>query len=74
MVLIYSKEIKALHRLSEPGKIHVLIWTQDFFLSFLKINLFIYLWLRWVFIAARRLSLVVASGGDSLLQCVGFSL
>ena len=30
-------------------------------------------WLRWVFIAARRLSLVVASGGYSLLQCVGFS-
>ena len=28
-----------------------------------KINLFIYLWLRWVFIAAHGLSLVVASGG-----------
>ena len=34
----------------------------------------IYFWLRWVFIAARRLSLVAASGGYSLLQCVGFSL
>ena len=36
--------------------------------------LFIYFWLCWVFIAARGLSLVVASGGYSLLRCVGFSL
>ena len=28
----------------------------------------------WVFVAARGLSLVVVSGGYSLLQCVGFSL
>ena len=34
----------------------------------------IYFWLRWVFVAACGLSLVVASGGYSLLQCVGFSL
>ena len=33
-----------------------------------------YVWLRWVFIAARGLSLVAASGGYSSLQCVGFSL
>ena len=33
-----------------------------------------FLWLRWVFIAARRLSLVAASGGYSLLRCVGLSL
>ena len=37
--------------------------------------LFIYLFrLLWVFIAGCGLSLVVASGGYSLLQCVGFSL
>ena len=30
---------------------------------FLKINLFIYFWLCWVFVAARGLSLVAASGG-----------
>ena len=36
--------------------------------------LFIYFWLRWVFVAARGLSLVVASGGYSSLWCVGFSL
>ena len=35
--------------------------------------LFIYFWLHWVFAAARGLSLVAASGGYSLLQCMGFS-
>ena len=42
------------------------------FLNF--INLLIYFWLRWVFVAARGLSLVVASGGYSSLWCAGFSL
>ena len=40
-------------------------------------NKFIYLftyWLHWVFVAARGLSLVVASGGYSSLRYVGFSL
>ena len=55
------------------------------FFSFLKLLLvvcfflnlfilFIYFWLRWVFVAARRLSLVAASGGYSSLWCAGFSL
>ena len=35
--------------------------------------LFIYFWLRWVFIAPRRLSLVVGSRGYSSLQSTGFS-
>ena len=36
--------------------------------------LFIYLfWLCWAFVAAHGLSLVVASGGYSSLQCMGFS-
>ena len=48
-------------------------------LHFLFFNKFIYFlfinfWLRWVFVAARRLSLVVASRGCSSLQCLGFSL
>ena len=43
------------------------------FFFFNLFNLFIY-WLRWVFIAARGLSLVGASGGYSSLRCVGFSL
>ena len=45
-----------------------------FFCLFLKFYLFIYFWLRWVFVAACRLSLVVASGGYSSLQCTGCSL
>ena len=40
---------------------------------FFFFNLF-YFWLRWVFVTARGLSLVVASGGYSSLQCVSFSL
>ena len=42
--------------------------------KYLSIYLSIYLWLRWVFVAARGLSLVAASGGYSLLRCTGFSL
>ena len=48
-------------------------WTL-FFFFFYKLFYFIYFWLRWVFIAARGLSLVVASGGYSSLRCAGFSL
>ena len=33
--------------------------------------LFIYFWLRWVFVAVRRLSLVAASRGYSLLWSTG---
>ena len=42
--------------------------------TFLKIYLFIYFWLRWVFVVARGLSLVAVSGGYSSLQCTGFLL
>ena len=38
-----------------------------FFVVYLFIYLFIHLWLCWVFIAARGLSLVVVSGGT--LHC-----
>ena len=43
---------------------------------FYKFIYFIYLffWLRWVFVAACGLSLVVESGGFSSLWCAGFSL
>ena len=41
------------------------------FCLFLK---FIYLWLRWVFVAVHVLSLVAVSGSYSLLWCVCFSL
>ena len=33
-----------------------------------------YVWLSWVFVAARGLSLVAVSGGYSSLWCTGFSL
>ena len=39
-----------------------------------KIYLFIYLWLCWVFVSVRGLSLVVASGGHSSSSCAGLSL
>ena len=48
-----------------------------FFAIFLKIYLFIYLiylWLCWVFVSVRGLSLVVASRGHSSSWCAGLSL
>ena len=33
-----------------------------------------YVWLCWVFVSVRGLSLVVASGGHSSLRCAGLSL
>ena len=42
------------------------------FLSFILFYLFIYyLWLCWVFVSVRGLSLVVASGGHSSSRCAG---
>ena len=38
------------------------------------VYLFIYLWLCWVFVSVRGLSLVVASGGHSSSRCAGPSL
>ena len=40
---------------------------------FKNIYLFIYLWLCWVFVSVRGLSLVVASGGHSSSRCAGLS-
>ena len=36
--------------------------------------LFIYLWLCWIFLSVRGLSLVAASGGHSSSRCAGLSL
>ena len=41
--------------------------------SFFFFN-FIYLWLCWVFVSVRGLSLVAASGGHSSSRCAGLSL
>ena len=46
-------------------------YTVLFFLN--NFIYFIYFWLRWVFVAARGLSLVAASGDYSSLWCVGLS-
>ena len=43
------------------------------FFFFFK-HYFIYLWLCWVFVSVRGLSLVVASGGHSSSRCAGLSL
>ena len=42
--------------------------------DFLKVILFIYFWLCWVFVAFWGLSLVASSGGYFSLWCTGFSL
>ena len=45
-----------------------------YFLKFiLFIYLFIYFWLRWVFVAEHGLSLVAASRGYSSFRCGGYS-
>ena len=41
---------------------------------YLSIYLFIYLWLCWVFVSVRGLSLIAASGGHSSSRCAGLSL
>ena len=48
--------------------------VEHLFLKNKFVYLVIYFWLRWVFVAARGLSLVAASGVYSSLRCAGFSL
>ena len=45
--------------------------SSFFFFNFIYL---FYLWLCWVFVSVRGLSLVVASGGHSSLLCTGLSL
>ena len=48
--------------------------NQSFlFFLILFVYLFIYFWLRWVFVAARGLSLAAVGGGYSSSRCTGFS-
>ena len=50
-------------------------WRRNSFFFFFFFNLFIYyLWLCWVFVSLRGLSLVAASGGHSSSRCAGLSL
>ena len=55
--------------------IQLYLYMCSFFFFLMGIiYLFIYLWLCWVFVSVRGLSLVVASGGHSSSQCAGLSL
>ena len=65
-VTVMNRTVRAL------GLREMTFWHPLLFFFF--INLFIYLWLRWVFVAARGLSLAAASTGYSSLRCAGFSL
>ena len=69
----HCKEVNKAHRLPSvfPTLYHT--HTHAYYLLFFN-YLFIYFWLHWVFVAARGLSLVAASGGYSSLRCTGFSL
>ena len=49
-------------------------WTELLYGVFFFKYLFIYLWLCWVFVSVRGLSLVVASGGHSSSRREGLSL
>ena len=51
-----------------------LFFIAEFLVFFKTLGLFIYLWLCWVFVSVRGLSLVVASGGHSSSRSTGLSL
>ena len=57
-----------------PVQTLLIFFFSNLFIYLLIIYVCIYLWLCWVFVSVRGLSLVAASGGYSLLQCAGFSL
>ena len=57
--------------IGNTARIHIMYNNWSIFIF---IHLFIYFWLRWVFVAARGLSLVRRAGGYSSLRCAGFSL
>ena len=69
--LFYSGENWGSERLSILSKITKLC---DLAFNLVCFYLFIYLWLCWVFVSVRGLSLVVASGGHSSSRCAGLSL
>ena len=56
--------------------IAILICVKCYFAVFFLKKLFIYLflWLCWVFVSVRGLSIVAASGGHSSSRCAGLSL
>ena len=72
-----SLVIKHLHHrspLSKGQMLYFYLCLSRLFIYFFNFYLFIYLWLCWVFVSVRGLSLVAASGGHSSMQCAGLSL
>ena len=69
----FSKEIVRVN-LSKSSMFLNSYFGASFFIFKIFIYLFIYLWLCWVFVSVRGLSLVVASGGHSSSRCAGLSL
>ena len=59
-----------------PLNLSLLFCSKELFIFifYFFLNLFIYFWLCWVFISARGLSPVAASGGHSSSRCTGLSL
>ena len=53
--------------------IYVVARIISLFFLFVKFYLFISLWLCWLFVSVRGLSLVAASGGHSSSRCAGLS-
>ena len=67
-----AKEMSSIH-LPPVMWLYFLIIKHTSEASFFK-NIYLFIWLCWVFIAACGLSLVAVSGGYSPLRCVGLSL
>ena len=79
ILLVIILEISTYHLHNEILKlITIILFTQMQAKTppplFFFLKNFIYFWLRCVFIAVHRLSLVVENRGYSLLWCTGFSL
>ena len=65
----------ASHPSDHHSPLHVTVIVSISLIPFILFYFFkFYFWLRWVFVAARGLSLVAASGDYSSLRCTGFSL
>ena len=62
-----------LYLLKNTERIGIISYLNVYFI-FSNLFIYFYFWLHWVFVAAHGLSLVLASGGYSWLQCVGLSL
>ena len=56
-----------------PPETQLIVWCVSFHVFIYAFLKFIYFW-RWAFLGVCGLSLVVESGGYSLLRCAGFSL